>query len=59
MYNLDSENRICESERFIKISRLSDYKQALGSKRSHWKRWDVATSKQINREEIEHEKDFT
>ena len=26
-------------------SRLSDYKKALGSKRSHWKRWEVATIK--------------
>ena len=32
-------------------SRLSDYKQALGSKRSHWKRWEVATKKLITREE--------
>lgn len=51
MYNLDSKSRICKSERFIRISRLSDYKQALGSKRSHWKRWEVATNKQITREE--------
>lgn len=31
-------------------SRLSDYKQALGSKRSHRKRWDVATNKYIKGE---------